>query len=290
MYHPDITGDEHAYGTVPPTSWPILNDTSSSPTTPKNYYTEWNLGATDLSAHPGASSGHPWAGYTNKPTFVDNSFLTNDHAYGYGHPLHQDYYAPGLLVPPHTEQFPAPQYTPNIPQDFTALRLDTTATQHQQYPPPVIPTLSQQHQPASNPTPSPTTLSPTSPSSSSLSGKKDADDEYLPGPSRRTRRNCSKSKRRTTSPFSCGESTTNNEGKHACTFPGCTLAFARARDLKRHFRLHSGELPYSCVTCGRGFIRSDARGRHYRSQPECAQGASLLLSGAPGAPPQSSKF
>lgn len=99
--------------------------------------------------------------------------------------------------------------------------------------------------------------------SNKTSEENDDDDEYLPdasssAPSRRTR-----SKPRASSPFSTTQ-------KHACSFPSCTLAFARARDLKRHFRLHSGELPYKCDGCGRGFIRSDARGRHWRSQVECA--------------------
>lgn len=51
--------------------------------------------------------------------------------------------------------------------------------------------------------------------------------------------------------------------------PECSAKFARARDLKRHFRLHTGEKPYPCKSCGESFIRSDARGRHWIANPDC---------------------
>ncbi|KAG8818258.1 hypothetical protein FRC19_010778 [Serendipita sp. 401] len=61
---------------------------------------------------------------------------------------------------------------------------------------------------------------------------------------------------------------------HFC--PECPRSFARARDLKRHFRLHSGERPYLCTGCGEAFIRSDARGRHFANNPSCGAVAAIL--------------
>ncbi|PVF95962.1 hypothetical protein CPB86DRAFT_553443 [Serendipita vermifera] len=51
----------------------------------------------------------------------------------------------------------------------------------------------------------------------------------------------------------------------------CTCTFARARDLTRHFRLHTGERPYECLGCGERFIRVDARKRHWAARPTCSE-------------------
>ncbi len=157
---------------------------------------------------------------------------------------------------------------------------------------------------------SPTSLSPTSPITFPFNGhspptppfyphsarnKKDSDDEYHPDsetPKRARARTSHKSssKRRTVSPFPSSSSSSNaakreSEHKHTCTYAGCALSFARARDLKRHYRLHSGELPYVCEACGKGFIRSDARGRHWRAQAECAEVVMAAMAAAEGRSP-----
>ncbi len=38
--------------------------------------------------------------------------------------------------------------------------------------------------------------------------------------------------------------------KYACEFPGCHVAFSRLSNRKAHYRIHTGEQPYSCVKCG----------------------------------------
>ncbi|KAG0139306.1 hypothetical protein CROQUDRAFT_101759 [Cronartium quercuum f. sp. fusiforme G11] len=46
------------------------------------------------------------------------------------------------------------------------------------------------------------------------------------------------------------------EKKHRCEY--CAQAFARRHDRDRHERMHTGEKPYICSQCKKGFMRSDA--------------------------------
>jgi hypothetical protein len=51
-----------------------------------------------------------------------------------------------------------------------------------------------------------------------------------------------------------------------------TATFVRKRDCVRHERsLHSHSKPYTCKGCGTGFVRSDARGRHWKLDEKCAE-------------------
>ena len=41
-------------------------------------------------------------------------------------------------------------------------------------------------------------------------------------------------------------------------------AFAQGGDLTKHIRIHTGEAPYQCTTCGQKFVRSHVLKRHAR--------------------------
>lgn len=61
----------------------------------------------------------------------------------------------------------------------------------------------------------------------------------------------------------------DEEKPHECLY--CTRAFSRRHDLERHVRVHTGVKPYHCPCCQKSFARSDARGRHFQSDPLCSQ-------------------
>jgi len=57
----------------------------------------------------------------------------------------------------------------------------------------------------------------------------------------------------------------------------CPWQFARKRDRDRHERsVHTREGRYRCVACQQGFVRSDARQRHWKKVPLCQEQHNLL--------------
>lgn len=73
---------------------------------------------------------------------------------------------------------------------------------------------------------------------------------------------------------SSGSNSSIGARSHECGY--CSRTFARRHDLERHTRVHTGIKPYVCPCCLRAFIRSDARGRHFRSEKACREGPEIL--------------
>ncbi|NXP65828.1 ZNF24 protein, partial [Chloropsis cyanopogon] len=42
----------------------------------------------------------------------------------------------------------------------------------------------------------------------------------------------------------------------------CGKGFIRSSDLIKHCKIHTGESPYKCLECGKGFIRSSDLIKH----------------------------
>jgi hypothetical protein len=52
---------------------------------------------------------------------------------------------------------------------------------------------------------------------------------------------------------------------YTCPLPQCARLFKRLEHLKRHFRTHTLERPYSCTMCGKHFSRTDNLAQHKKT-------------------------
>ncbi|KAI8363978.1 STE like transcription factor-domain-containing protein [Choanephora cucurbitarum] len=57
----------------------------------------------------------------------------------------------------------------------------------------------------------------------------------------------------------------STEKVYTCPLPQCARLFKRLEHLKRHFRTHTLERPYSCNMCGKNFSRTDNLAQHKKT-------------------------
>ncbi|KAG2204831.1 hypothetical protein INT47_004106, partial [Mucor saturninus] len=57
----------------------------------------------------------------------------------------------------------------------------------------------------------------------------------------------------------------SSEKVYTCPLPQCARLFKRLEHLKRHFRTHTMERPYSCNMCGKHFSRTDNLAQHKKT-------------------------
>eukprot|EP00732_Lithocolla_globosa_P006511 Lithocolla_globosa_v1_NODE_7620_length_923_cov_12.251152.p1 type:complete len:151 gc:universal NODE_7620_length_923_cov_12.251152:93-545(+) len=71
---------------------------------------------------------------------------------------------------------------------------------------------------------------------------------------------------------------------YQCAFPQCErkmLSFARREHLVRHLYVHTGEKPFKCPTCGRGFNRADNMRQHRKIHMDAKEKAEKEASSCP---------
>ncbi|GAN08884.1 transcription factor STE12 [Mucor ambiguus] len=63
----------------------------------------------------------------------------------------------------------------------------------------------------------------------------------------------------------CHERHQQTDKVYTCPLPQCSRLFKRLEHLKRHFRTHTLERPYSCNMCGKHFSRTDNLAQHKKT-------------------------
>ncbi|CAO3633226.1 unnamed protein product [Mucor hiemalis] len=72
------------------------------------------------------------------------------------------------------------------------------------------------------------------------------------------------------------------EKVYTCPLPQCARLFKRLEHLKRHFRTHTMERPYSCNMCGKHFSRTDNLAQHKKTHNRGARLTRSISSGGGG--------
>lgn len=70
----------------------------------------------------------------------------------------------------------------------------------------------------------------------------------------------------------------NPEKVYTCPLPQCARLFKRLEHLKRHFRTHTMERPYSCNMCGKHFSRTDNLAQHKKTHNRSSVRSSMTRS------------
>ena len=75
---------------------------------------------------------------------------------------------------------------------------------------------------------------------------------------------------------------TTAEKVYSCPLPQCARLFKRLEHLKRHFRTHTMERPYSCNMCGKHFSRTDNLAQHKKTHNRSTKSVGLVRSKSSG--------